>query len=104
MAEVQGDVADSAAAMPNLDELVAQYFGDVVPKTELQGRVMRTYAEAFEKTYLPEDEQPTSEVIRTFITDAHAVAELFSFEVQRNTSLARKVRPLLEQCDLQPVP
>ena len=86
------------------EELIASYFGDIVPENDLQRRIMHTYAQAFEKTYLPESERPSGKDLLSFITSAHPVAELFSHDVLRNARIANKVRNLLASQDLEPDP
>lgn len=102
MTRAQGD--GEPVPPPTHDELVVMYFSDVTPVTELQGRIMRTYAQVFEKTFLLEEEQFSSEELRKLITDAHSVFELFSHDLHSNDSISRIVRPILAEFYLHPVP
>ena len=79
------------------DECIAMYFGSVQPENELQRKVMRTYAVAFERTHCDGDEELSGDSLRSFITRHHPVDELFSPDVLSNFRLVNKVRNILAQ-------
>ena len=59
---------------------------------------------AFEKTYFPEDVRPSGQELLAFITNRHAVSELFSPQVLTNYGLFPIVRDRLAEQDLRPDP
>lgn len=102
MAQTEGDGVP--VAFPTHHELITIYFGDVVPVTEHQIRVMLTYVQVFEKTYLPEEEKCSSENLRTLITDRYYISELFPHGVHDNDSIAGIFRSFVALCGLHLVP
>ena len=86
------------------DELVEMYFKDITPENDLQLRIMRTYAKAFDSLIGPASSRPSGPELLKMITDTHPVTELFSHDVLSNTSIAQKVRNFLEDQGLHPNP
>lgn len=84
--------------------LVVEYFGDFVPRNELQNSVVQAYAIASEKTHLLSDDRPSSEDIWKFITGTYTAEQFLSSEPLKNHRIARTVRTLLAQKDVHSIP
>ena len=86
--------------LDSYEQFIAPYFGNTVPENELQERIMRTYADAFESLRVPPSSRPTGADILKTITDAHTPSELFSHMVICNPRIASKARTQLESIGL----
>lgn len=86
------------------DEVIELYFGDIVPQTELERRVMKNFALAFELTHLPEEERPNNARIIKHITDGCSTAEIFSTDCISHLRMVDKVRKQLQRIGIKPDP
>lgn len=85
-------------------DAVLSYFGKVAIGSELQQKVMSTFAKAFDLTHLPDAKRPSDAELLEEIRNAHNVETLFSVDVIRNSDLIKIARDNLVRLDILPDP
>lgn len=59
------------AELSNVDELVAQYYGEILPQNNLSCLIIGTYAQVFEHTWLADDQRLQGAQLLDFIRGKH---------------------------------